>query len=365
MKESQLLSELQTLHASHKVITGDEERRKWLAKAAALVEQVNGSDADEIRRRAQVLAMPLSTYMTGPAWIQSLQIVENAIAKLESGGHGSGARGSPATEQGGMSRDLRNQILLLLEEHAETGSPYFKQDKEIAERLGRSVGEIQRQMDILESQGLITPANSRDGNSARINPRGLLRVEEIREPRGMGISHTKNTQSASDHIPAEIEESLTRFRRDYPDSNKVAFLMMRFGKTTAHENIVAGIRKALDPQGITVLRADDKQYHDDLFPNVLTYVYGCRFGIAVFERIETEQFNPNVALEVGYMFALRKDVCLLKDRALPTLQADLVGKLYREFDPLDPFDTIPNELSRWLKDKGIGRSAQPGAQADG
>ena len=75
--------------------------------------------------------------------------------------------------------------------------------------------------------------------------------------------------------------------------------MMRFGNTTARGNIVAAIKAALDPQGIAVLRADDKQYHDDLFPNVLTYIYGCRFGIAVFERIETEQFNPNVALEVA------------------------------------------------------------------
>jgi transcription initiation factor IIE alpha subunit len=73
-----------------------------------------------------------------------------------------------------MSKGLRDEILFLLEEHAKTGSQYFKGDKEIAERLGHPVDEIQRQMDILESQELITSANSRDGNSARINPRGLL-----------------------------------------------------------------------------------------------------------------------------------------------------------------------------------------------
>jgi hypothetical protein len=153
--------------------------------------------------------------------------------------------------------------------------------------------------------------------------------------------------------PVEIRESLQRFRADYPDPSKVAFLMMRFGKTQAHTNIVKGIKKALDPLGISIVRADDKQYHDDLFPNVLTYVYGCSFAISVFERIETEEFNPNVALEVGYMLALRKQVCLLKDRTLTTLHADLVGKLYRVFDPLDPIGTIPEELARWLKDKGL------------
>jgi predicted nucleotide-binding protein len=60
-----------------------------MAKAAALVEQVNGPDAEEIRKRAQMLAMSLSTYYTkGPAWGQALQIVEDVVAKLESGGYG-------------------------------------------------------------------------------------------------------------------------------------------------------------------------------------------------------------------------------------------------------------------------------------
>ncbi|MGB7922349.1 MAG: hypothetical protein WCF57_03810 [Pyrinomonadaceae bacterium] len=153
--------------------------------------------------------------------------------------------------------------------------------------------------------------------------------------------------------PVEIQESLELFKTDYPDPRKVAFIMMRFGNTKAHTDILKGIQHTLDPFGITAVRADEKQYHDDLFPNVLTYIYGCGFGIAIFERIETEEFNPNVALEVGYMFALKKNVCLLKDRTLRTLQADLVGKLYRVFDPLDPIQTIPQELARWIKDKGL------------
>jgi hypothetical protein len=153
--------------------------------------------------------------------------------------------------------------------------------------------------------------------------------------------------------PPEIVESLESFRADYPNPLKVAFLMMRFGRTKAHEAIVEGISAALDPLGIAVVRADGKQYHDDLFPNILTYTWGCGFGVAVFERIETEEFNPNIALEVGYMFALRKPVCLLKDRTLKTLHADLVGKLYRVFDPQDPIKSIPKELSLWVKDKDL------------
>lgn len=153
--------------------------------------------------------------------------------------------------------------------------------------------------------------------------------------------------------PIEIKESLERFKHDYPDPTKVAFIMMEFGKTKAHDEIVETIRKVLDSHGISGIKADDKQYHDDLFPNVMTYLYGCGFGIAVFERIEAEEFNPNVSLEVGYMFALKKPVCLLKDKTLKTLHTDLVGKLYKPFDPQDPIKTIPDEITQWLSDKGI------------
>jgi len=153
--------------------------------------------------------------------------------------------------------------------------------------------------------------------------------------------------------PVEIQESLASFELDHPDPNKVAFIMMKFGETKAHDKIVKAIKSVLDDHGLIGVTANDKQYHDDLFPNVMTYLYGCGFGIAVFERIEDEEFNPNVSLEVGYMFALRKPVCLLKDETLKTLHTDLIGKLYKDFDSQDPVKTIPIKISQWLSDKGI------------
>ncbi|HQU46696.1 MAG TPA: hypothetical protein PK867_28075, partial [Pirellulales bacterium] len=155
--------------------------------------------------------------------------------------------------------------------------------------------------------------------------------------------------------PPEITESLMRFKTDHPDPLKAAFIMMRFGETAAHKNIVAGIGTVLGRHGITGLRADDKQYHDDLFANVATYLFGCGFGIAVFERLENDEFNPNVSLEVGYMFAMKKPVCLLKDKTLKTLHTDLVGKLYKTFDPQNPTGTIPSVVESWLFDKELAK----------
>jgi len=154
-------------------------------------------------------------------------------------------------------------------------------------------------------------------------------------------------------LPTAIRDSLARFKGDYPDSASAAFIMMRFGSTRLHSALAEAVKDVCSSHGIKALRADEKDYHDDLFPNVLTYIYGCRFGIAVFERLEQNDFNPNVSLEVGYMLALGKPVCLLKDKTLTTLQTDLVGRLYKSFDPQDPSGSIPKELTQWLRDRAF------------
>ena len=99
--------------------------------------------------------------------------------------------------------------------------------------------------------------------------------------------------------------------------------MMQFGQTRAHTEITEAVRYGLAAHGIEGVWADGKRYHDFLFLNVLTYMHGCGLGMAIYERIETQTYNPNVALEVGYLFAMRKPVCLLKDRTLDTLPQTL------------------------------------------
>jgi hypothetical protein len=140
---------------------------------------------------------------------------------------------------------------------------------------------------------------------------------------------------------------------------KAAFIMMKFGSSSVYDQIVNAIRSALSPFGINGLRADEREYNQDLFSNILTYMYGCWYGIAVFERIDRAEFNPNVSLEVGYMFALKKPVCLLRDKTLRTLHTDLAGKIYRTFDAHDPMGSIPRALAPWLKDMGAERRDSP------
>jgi len=129
--------------------------------------------------------------------------------------------------------------------------------------------------------------------------------------------------------------------------------MMRFGKTPVHKRLEKTVKTVLKRHQLIGLPARDREFHDDLYPNIQTYMHGSAFGIAAFERLETDEFNPNIAFEAGYMFGLRKQVLLLKDRTLRALHTDLVGKLYRGFDPQDPETTIPPQIDSWLSDKGL------------
>jgi hypothetical protein len=153
--------------------------------------------------------------------------------------------------------------------------------------------------------------------------------------------------------PAELTSFIEAFKLDHPDPQKCAFLMMKYESTSSHKKITEVIKKFGEKYGIKVLRADDKSYSPDLLPNIRTYMHGCGFGIIVFERLTKNDFNPNVSLEVGYMMALEKPVCLLKDSTLPALPTDIIGRLYEEFDTQHPEKTIPAALEKWMRNKKL------------
>lgn len=159
--------------------------------------------------------------------------------------------------------------------------------------------------------------------------------------------------SSSSPIQSGIKNSLDKFKQDYPDKNKVIFVMMQIAKTKTHDDILTTIQNTVMRYGLTAIRADKKDYHEDLFDNVKTYMNGCGSGIAVFETIQDTGFNPSVALETGYMIALGKPVCLLKDNTITALPTDLVGKLYKGFGIRTPENTIPEQLEKWLSDNEI------------
>lgn len=153
--------------------------------------------------------------------------------------------------------------------------------------------------------------------------------------------------------PPELNLSLDRLRKKYPDPARLGFLIMRFGKAEPYGEIVKAIQETAARHGIAVVRADDHEFHADLWGNVRTFLHGCSFGVAIYERIEQDEPNANIGLEVGYLLAMGKPVLLLKERTLRTLQTDLMGRLYRVFDEHNAAGTIPGQLERWLIDNRV------------
>jgi len=49
-------------------------------------------------------------------------------------------------------------------------------------------------------------------------------------------------------------------------------------------------------------------------------MHGSAFGIAIFERLTSDIFNPNVSLEVGYMMAMHKPILYLTATLVKDIQ---------------------------------------------
>lgn len=76
---------------------------------------------------------------------------------------------------------------------------------------------------------------------------------------------------------------------------------------------------------------------------------GCMYAVCVFEDIDRREFNPNVAIEYGFLRAMDRRILLLKEQRLPTMSSDMVGKLYRPFDALKITPTIDARIGEWAE----------------
>lgn len=194
-------------------------------------------------------------------------------------------------------------------------------------------------------------------------PAAILSADEVSQRQQLGpIVDAECVELAKRAVVARLQlpqgyqhfaRFLPAFLADHPDPECSVFLMMRFRPGPQYQEIHMAIRDELAHYGLKVLRADDKDYTGDLWENVALHMLGCRYGIAVFEEIDQREFNPNVALELGFMMALNKRCLLLKDQRMPRMPTDIVGKLYREFDTYKISDTIKASIRRWATDLGL------------
>lgn len=147
----------------------------------------------------------------------------------------------------------------------------------------------------------------------------------------------------------KYQQPLERYLGQFYEPTNV-FVMMRFRDTEDSRRLRGILRNALKDEGLVAQFADEMTYTDELWDNVCTYMLGSRFGIAVVEEIEERNFNPNVAIEIGFMQALQRKILVLKDRRVPMMPADLIGRLYKEFDSYHMEETIPPVIRAWVEE---------------
>lgn len=158
-----------------------------------------------------------------------------------------------------------------------------------------------------------------------------------------------------------VEPFVNKLLEDYPDYERNVFLIMRYRDEAPFPSILSTLKDTCTAQGLTLLRADDREYTADLWDNVLTYMYACSSAIAVIDQINYREFNPNIAIEVGFIQALGKPLLLLKDQAINVMPTDVVGKIYRPFNTYDATTTIPPQVRKWIADYGLAHNGRNGA----
>lgn len=153
-----------------------------------------------------------------------------------------------------------------------------------------------------------------------------------------------------------LADDCKRLFNDHPDYDKNIFIMTRFTPgNRLLEELDSEIRRVLIEHNLNPLRADDKMYLRDrnLWNNVCVYMNSCKYGIAILEDRIANEFNPNVAIEYGYMRALNKPVLLLADLGFRNLRADIIGTLREQFDITDIKGTIDTPVLTWLKELNL------------
>ena len=132
-------------------------------------------------------------------------------------------------------------------------------------------------------------------------------------------------------------------------SNQNVFIMMRYRTSPHFKEIEDCIRETLSKYGLIARLAKDRAIVDDLWENIILYMRHSRFGVALFEDIDEREFNPNISLELGYMYALGKRCLLLKEKRMPRLPTDIYGRIYRDFDALNLLSSIGKQIREWCE----------------
>lgn len=135
------------------------------------------------------------------------------------------------------------------------------------------------------------------------------------------------------------------------------FMIMPFAEK--YKDVYKKIKDYMNIKGYKVVRADDKWFLPDVWPNVKLYLECCKKAVALFTdtpkkkssflfKHKGDQYNANVALEVGYMMSKGGSVLMLKEKGVARLFSDIQSVMYEEIDLSKLDKDIPRILDAWI-----------------
>jgi hypothetical protein len=152
-------------------------------------------------------------------------------------------------------------------------------------------------------------------------------------------------------------EALEKFNKEsmIPDRLRV-FIITKYPDSADPKldeqlrTVINTVKKAVNEAGYRPLLAADFKLHDNLWDNIECLMLACPRGIAIVEDRFNANLNPNVAMEWGWMRAMKKPVLFLVEKAVPTTQspADVMGLIKGQFDWNNPEADIPRLVAEYL-----------------
>lgn len=124
------------------------------------------------------------------------------------------------------------------------------------------------------------------------------------------------------------KSKMETFLAKYP-FDKSVFIAIRYRER--NQDLVRVIKNKLSGIGLRGIIASEHKLTDDLY-NPIACLLCCSKGIVVFDHAERRQeFNPNVAYELGMLHLLGRTCLILKHQSLKALPSDINTKIYKDY----------------------------------
>jgi hypothetical protein len=117
------------------------------------------------------------------------------------------------------------------------------------------------------------------------------------------------------------------------------------------QTVIDTVKDAVVAQGYHPQLAAETKLHPNLWENVECQMLACGRGIAIVEDRFNPKLNPNVAMEWGWMRAMKKPVLYLVEKSVAQAQvpADVAGLIKSRFDWDNPQADIPRLIAQELR----------------